>query len=89
MVWESAYIVLRFAHWLFSYPVSNAIGHGWTALFLDRDDPFCGVVAPILIGSFCAKEVALLAQRDTSSLNEFATTALSHAKIQKFWSVAM
>jgi hypothetical protein len=35
------------------------------------------------------EKVALLTQRDTSSLNEFATTALSHAKIQKFWSVAM
>ena len=35
------------------------------------------------------EKVALLTQRDTSSLNEFATTAPSHAKIQKFWSVAM
>ena len=23
MVWESAYIVLRFAHWLFSYPAQT------------------------------------------------------------------
>jgi hypothetical protein len=50
---------------------------------------FCRVVAPVIEEFFVQKEVALLTQRDTSSLNEFATTAPSHAKIQMFWFGAM